>query len=139
MIVVRNVTRAVDLRLLNRELVALYPGAVASLDVEAGEVYVDGVAESALPAVAAVVEAHNADFAAASKAEIVAARRAEIAGQAAGDIEGSPLARAILENGDLSEYTTEEIVAEQGRLLRLLFAALDGAVAWPDWSRAARA
>jgi hypothetical protein len=74
-----------------------------------------------------------------AQAEIVAAERARIAGAALKQIKSSPLARAVIEGGDLSEYTTDEIVAEQGRLLRLLFAALDGAVAWPDWSRAARA
>jgi hypothetical protein len=68
----------------------------------------------------------------------IEAERAGAASQLRREIERSPLARAILEGGDLGGCTTEAIVAEQGRLLRLLFAALGDAVAWPDWTREAR-
>ena len=68
----------------------------------------------------------------------IAAKRAGIVSRLQREVERSPLARAILEGGDLGEYATEAVVAEQGRLLRLLFAALGEAVAWPDWTREAR-
>lgn len=137
MIVINYPYGVPKMALIETRLKALYPGAAPSFDDARKIITVEGVADTEHATVEAAIFAEIPNQGVALLQEVAYDLRQTIADVELRLIRNSQLARAILEGGDVSGYTTEQVMEMQGRLIRVMYAQLFN-LNWPIWSLNAR-
>jgi uncharacterized protein YgbK (DUF1537 family) len=136
MYLVFSVSKRIDPQGLAGQIQSVRPGLAAAYYEDQGLVSVTGAEPGDQAAIQAAIDQHDAAAIPKNAYQISSEKRAQASARAVEAIERSPVARAILEGGDLSEYATDEVVSTVVHISRLLFAA--SGLAWPDWTRETR-